>query len=106
MENKITDLHSLQLEKQRLKMLCANQEKEMMENFKIVKHKLTPSYIVKEALIEIVPKDFRNNSIVSFVTSMLNKSNDNSLGLEIFNVTKSIALPLIMKYVEKFIEYP
>lgn len=71
MKAKISDYQSLLLEKQRLKLECSTQEKDMADNFVQLKAKLNPTLMIKEAILEIIPRDIRENSIVNLVSAFL-----------------------------------
>lgn len=105
MKTKINDYQGLQLEKQRLKMLCESQEKEMAANFTHLKSKLNPSSLMREAILEMVPREIRENKIVSFITSLLsgNRDNKNELGNDLFNLAKTSMLTAALKYLDKFL---
>ena len=104
MKTKITDYHSLQLKKQRLKLLCAAQEKEMAENFSELKSKLNPSTLMREAILEMVPRDIRENKIVAFITSLFKGNSDkNEVGGELLNLAKTTLFTAALKYLDKFL---
>ena len=110
MENKIIDHSSLLLEKQRLKTLVQAQEKDIAINFQKVRKKLNPSYLVREAVLDLIPKDIRENKIISFLSSIvLPKSNGSETGEsnastivnDIFKLAQSAVLAWVMRYVSR-----
>ena len=110
MKNKIIDHSSLLLEKQRLKILVQAEEKDIAINFQKVRKKLNPSYLVKEAVLDLIPKDIRENKIISFLSSIVSpKSNGNETGEsnastilnDIFKLAQSAVLAWVMRYVSR-----
>ncbi len=106
MKAKIMDYQSLLLEKQRLKLECAAQEKDMADNFVQLKAKLNPTLMIKEAILEIIPRDIRENSIVNFVSSFFTKKSDqdSGIGSSFFSLAKTSLLTLAISYLTKFLE--
>ena len=104
MKTKIVDMQTLQLEKQRLKIVISNQEKEMAENFAELKEKLQPTKIMKGAILGMIPIELRENKITSIVTSLILQSinHKQSIGNEIFSVAKSTLLGAAIKYLDKY----
>ena len=106
MKAKIMDYQSLLLEKQRLKLECAAQEKDMADNFVQLKAKLNPTLMIKEAILEIIPRDIRENSIVNFVSSFFTKKSeeDSGMGASFFSLAKTSLLTLAISYLTKYLE--
>ena len=105
MKTKITDHQTLLLEKQRLRLMCVAQEKEMAANFSNLKEKLNPTLMMKEAILEIIPKEIRENKIISFISSFITAkadSKDNSSN-DIFSLAKTSLLTLVLKYLDKYL---
>ncbi len=106
MKTKINNYQSLLLEKQRLRLVCASQEKEMLENFDALKDKLNPTYMLKEAILEIVPREIRENQLVSFLSSFLtgSKKEDKGIGSDFFTLLKTSLLTAALNFLNKFLE--
>ncbi|MBL0047948.1 MAG: hypothetical protein IPP32_07640 [Bacteroidetes bacterium] len=106
MKAKISDYQSLLLEKQRLKLECSTQEKDMADNFVQLKAKLNPTLMIKEAILEIIPRDIRENSIVNLVSAFFTnkKEQDSGFGSSIFSLAKTSLLTLAISYLTKFLE--
>jgi len=104
MKTKIVDMQTLQLEKQRLKFVIENQEKEMAEDFTELKENLQPSKIMKGAILGMIPADLRSNKIIGLATSLITQSinHKQSIGNEIFSVAKSTVLGAAIKYLDKY----
>lgn len=106
MKAKIMDYQSLLLEKQRLKLECAAQEKDMADNFIQLKAKLNPTLMMKEAILEIIPRDIRENKILNLVSTFFTtkKEEDSGIGSSIFSLAKTSLLTLAISYLTKFLE--
>ncbi len=103
MKTNITDYHTLLLEKQRLKLVCAAQEKEMSENLVFLKEKLNPSLLMKEAILEIVPKEIRENKIVGFLGSFFTGKKTDSEDTNLSSLLKTSVLTLALKFIDSYL---
>lgn len=104
MKTKIVDMQTLQLEKQRLKFVIENQEKEMSEDFAELKENLQPSKIMKGAIIGLIPAELRENKIVGLATSLIAQSisHKQSISNEIVSMAKTTLLGAAIKYLDKY----
>ncbi len=104
MKTKITDYQSLLLEKQRLQMVCAAQEKEMAAAYEKVKPMLNPSYMIKEAILDLIPREVRTSKLVSFLTSASSGSDTKQDMLsELLNMVKTTLMTAALNYLNKFL---
>jgi hypothetical protein len=106
MKTNVNDYTSLLLEKQRLKLLCATQEKEMSDNLVILKEKLNPSLLMREAILEIIPREVRENKIVSFIGSFVGGSKNKTEGGmsgDIANILKTTFLSFALKFIDNYL---
>ena len=102
MKTKIVNHQTLLLEKQRLKLSCAAQEKEMADNFVSLKEKLNPTLMIKEAILEIIPKEIRENKIISLITTLVS-ANKNERNNDIFTLAKTTLLTAVLKFIDKYL---
>lgn len=103
-KTKIFNYQTLLLEKQRLSLLCASQEKEMAANFGQLKKTLNPSSLMREAILEIIPREIRENKIISFFLSFLKSDTaDGDVNKDIFSFAKTTVLTAALKYLDKFL---
>ena len=101
MKTKIADHQTLLLEKQRLKLVCADQEKEMSANFILLRKKLNPTLMIREALLEMIPREIRENRIVSFISSLFGEQENQKQGGGIFSLLTSAFLNALLKFLNK-----
>lgn len=103
-KTKITNYQTLLLEKQRLSLLCASQEKDMAANFGQLKKTLNPSSLMREAILEIIPREIRENKIISFFLSFLKSdAAEGDENKDIFSFAKTTVLTAALKYLDKFL---
>ena len=106
MKNRIIDHQSLLLEKQRLSIICKNQEKEFADAYEKLKPKLTPGYFFREALLDFIPNEMRTSHLGGLILNILNPSSERkeSLGTELFNFAKSTILTTLLNYFDNFLK--
>ena len=105
MKTKITNYQSLLIEKQRLKQACAAQEKEIKDNFVHLREMLNPTLMMKEAILEMVPREIRENKILSFITTFIrgNGNQEQGIGEGLVDLVKTTLFAAVLKLIDKYL---